>query len=268
MEKNEILQEAINKYTTGLLPQTSVSAGSVFKSFYHDLVLGKTEITFPNTRKTTHDLQTLFNRLWNGNFEEFLFGGEKLYEKKNTFSYPRELKRDNDRKEFLDALKKDVIFLYAAFLQSFLIEQEQKEKVGIETKLYRLQGHIKEVTDKYVHGEIVCTDRFTSTTRPENGKTFLERDETFDGQHYMSKKEWEEVTEMKITITKPKNSACGVHLPENGAYYTGFPTYQREVLLPIGTCFKITEKKFSNDPLLEMGLKNIISVGKLLPSLL
>ena len=45
-ERNEIRQEAINKYTTGLLPQTSVSAGSVFKSFYHDLVLRKTEITF------------------------------------------------------------------------------------------------------------------------------------------------------------------------------------------------------------------------------
>jgi len=169
-----------------------------------------------------------------------------VYEKKNTFSYPRELKNDNDRERFLDALKKDVILIYAAYLQSVLIEQEQKEKATSgETKLYRLQGSIKEINDKYVKGKTICTDRFTSTSRPEDEKTFLEHDETFDGSHYMPKDEWKKVNEIKITVTKPRNSACGVHLPEDGVYATGFPTYQREVLLPIGTCFKVTEKEFA-----------------------
>ena len=60
-----IRQKAINKYTTGLIPQTSVD-DSIFKTFYGNLVKGKTDITFPNTKKTTQQLQTLFNELWNG----------------------------------------------------------------------------------------------------------------------------------------------------------------------------------------------------------
>ena len=68
----------------------------------------------------------------------------------------------------------------------------------------------------------------------------------------MRQGEWEEVNQMKITIKKPKNVACGVFLPSKisgKAYHSAFHSYQREVLLPAGTCFRVIEKKsISNDP--------------------
>ena len=54
---------------------------------------------------------------------------------------------------------------------------------------------------------------------------------------------------MKITITKPKNVACGVFLPHKDSgepYHSDFHSYQREVLLPAGTCFQVLEKSVSN----------------------
>ena len=57
---------------------------------------------------------------------------------------------------------------------------------------------------------------------------------------------------MKIIITKPKNVACGVFLPHKDSdepFHSDFHSYQREVLLPAGTCFRVIEKKsISNDP--------------------
>ena len=54
---------------------------------------------------------------------------------------------------------------------------------------------------------------------------------------------------MKIIIKKPKNVACGVFLPHkdsNEPYHSDFPSDQREVLLPAGTCFQVLEKSVSN----------------------
>ena len=66
-EKNEIRQEAIDKYTKGDLPQPKTPdefwSGSNFKTFYQYLVQGiKPQTKFPNTRKTTSELQTLYNQ--------------------------------------------------------------------------------------------------------------------------------------------------------------------------------------------------------------
>ena len=58
--------------------------------------------------------------------------------------------------------------------------------------------------------------------------------------------EWEEANEMKIIITKPKNEACGVFLPHKDSgepFHSDFHSYQREVFLPAGTCFRVIEKK-------------------------
>ena len=56
--------------------------------------------------------------------------------------------------------------------------------------------------------------RFTSTSKPENGKTFLQWEETVNGDgHKTDIEDWKEANEMKIIITKPKNVACGVFLP-------------------------------------------------------
>jgi len=258
-EKNYIRQAAIDKYTKGDLPQPKTPdefwSGSNFKTFYQYLVQGiKPQTKFPNTRKTTSELQTLYDNLIS-NFNQFKAGGETLYEKKNKFSYPPELKKDNDRKKFHDALKKDVNYILAAFLQSFLIEQEQKEAdIAKQTTLYRLQADFNALTATYVKDQIVCTDRLTSTSRPENSKTFLTLEETRSGDgHTMEKHDWELVNKVKMTITKPKDKACGVHLPKTGPYHTGFHSYQREVLLPIGTCFKITKK----DPIYKTGTNQI-----------
>lgn len=95
--------------------------------------------------------------------------------------------------------------------------------------------------------------RFTSTSKPENGKTFLQQEETDNGVFgEMSRDEWKEVNQMEITIKKPKDVACGVFLPSKDSgepYHSDFHSYQREVLLPAGTCFRVIEKKsISNDP--------------------
>ena len=53
----------------------------------------------------------------------------------------------------------------------------------------------------------------------------------------MRQGEWEEVNQMKITIKKPKNVACGVFLPSKisgKAYHSAFPSYEK--------------KSISNDP--------------------
>ena len=92
--------------------------------------------------------------------------------------------------------------------------------------------------------------RFTSTSKPENGKTFLQWEETktrIEGK--MRESEWKEVNQMKITIKKPKNVACGVYLPHEDSgepYHSNFDSDQREVLLPAGTCFQVLEKSVSN----------------------
>ena len=92
--------------------------------------------------------------------------------------------------------------------------------------------------------------RFTSTSKPENGKTFLQREETNSGINgETSDSEWEKVNQMKITIKKPKNVACGVYLPHEDSgepYHSNFDSDQREVLLPAGTCFQVLEKSVSN----------------------
>ena len=99
--------------------------------------------------------------------------------------------------------------------------------------------------------------RFTSTSKPENvglenEKTFLQQKETDNGMGEMRGNEWKEVNQMKITIKKPKNVACGVFLPSKHSgkvYHSEFHSNQREVLLPAGTCFRVIEKKsISNDP--------------------
>jgi len=256
---DDIKQEAIYKYTTGLSPY-GLTPDDKFKKFFLNLAgwQGKPDITLPNTKKKTQHLQALFNSLWN----ELESADKKLYFKKKPFNYPTELQDDNDRKIFLDALKEDVIFLYAAYLQSYLIGQERNENdIQEETTLYRLQSisrkNLKKVVTgeylmvpTYVRGETVCTDKFTSTSRPEGGRTFLERmPETWDGQYFMDEKDWNEVSEIKFTIRKPSRSACGVHLPEDGDFASGFRTYQREVLLPIGTCFKIKEIRENKEDL-------------------
>ena len=101
--------------------------------------------------------------------------------------------------------------------------------------------------------------RFTSTSKPENGKTFLQREETDNGMGEMRGNEWKEVNQMKITIKKPKNVACGVFLPSKHSgepYHSDFHSYQREVLLPAGTCFRVIEKKsITNDPTTKIKMK-------------
>ena len=54
---------------------------------------------------------------------------------------------------------------------------------------------------------------------------------------------------MKIIIKKPKDVACGVFLPHKDSgerFHSDFPSDQREVLLPAGTCFQVLEKSVSN----------------------
>ena len=88
--------------------------------------------------------------------------------------------------------------------------------------------------------------RFTSTSKPKDEKTFLEREETNNGQYRMDPDDWETTNQMKITIKKPAGMACGVYLPHKDSgepYYSGFHSDQREVLLPAGTCFRVIKKK-------------------------
>ena len=102
--------------------------------------------------------------------------------------------------------------------------------------------------------------RFTSTSKPENGKTFLQWEETVNGDgHKTDIEDWKEANEMKIIITKPKNVACGVFLPHKDSgepFHSDFHSYQREVLLPAGTCFSVIEKKsITNDPITKNKMK-------------
>ena len=64
---------------------------------------------------------------------------------------------------------------------------------------------------------------------------------------------------MKIIITKPKNVVCGVFLPHKDSdkpYHSDFPSNQREVLLPAGTCFRVIEKKsITNDPIKKIKMR-------------
>ena len=108
--------------------------------------------------------------------------------------------------------------------------------------------------------------RFTSTSKPANGKTFLEREETNNGEGPMPIDDWKETNYMKITIKKPAGVACGVYLPHDSdePYHSGFHSDQREVLLPAGTCFEVIKKRETSTNV-EMTLKCLGQPSKYYP---
>ena len=63
-----------------------------------------------------------------------------------------------------------------AFMQSFLRRKEisYDQENNQEEKFYRLAWGGGGYKEKFVQGEMFCTDRFMSSSRGENQKTFLQ----------------------------------------------------------------------------------------------
>ena len=63
-----------------------------------------------------------------------------------------------------------------AFMQSFLRRKEisKDQENNEEENFYRYAGGGGGYKEKFVQGEMFCTDRFMSSSRGENQRTFLE----------------------------------------------------------------------------------------------
>ena len=63
-----------------------------------------------------------------------------------------------------------------AFMQSFLRRKEisKDQENNQEEKFYRLAWGGGGYKEKFVQGEVFCTDRFMSSSRGENQRTFLQ----------------------------------------------------------------------------------------------
>ena len=62
-----------------------------------------------------------------------------------------------------------------AFMQSFLRRKEiSKDEENNEQEYFYRWGGLGDYKEKFVQGEMFCTDRFMSSSRGENQKTFLQ----------------------------------------------------------------------------------------------
>ena len=189
-----IVQDAIDKYTTAdtldlsggeiVSQQMAISDKSMkFEPFYHAMVTDATKLILPNTKKTSEELE----RLWDGFIAQYKriidpedlsdlgYGDQHIvYQlKEEPFKYPTKITDATLRETFHDNLKKDVMLIKAAFLQSYLIREEQNQKGAEDTKLYRIQAidtanildlHLKEV------GMTFCNKR-SRITRAMDSRT-------------------------------------------------------------------------------------------------
>ena len=64
-----------------------------------------------------------------------------------------------------------------------------------------------------VEGGTFCPEKFRSTARGENDRTFLEDDEIKGEGDNDHGKVLDNLKIMKLTITRPVGTACGVYLP-------------------------------------------------------
>ena len=85
------------------------------------MVTDATKLILPNTGKTTEELETIWNQYVDQSELSFDAGQRK-------------------RNRFHENLKKDVMLIKAAFLQSYLIREEQNQKGDVDTELYRIQA--------------------------------------------------------------------------------------------------------------------------------
>ena len=76
----------------------------------------------------------------------------------------------------LDQMDQLISMTDVAFMQSFLRRKEiSKDQENNEQEIfYRIAGGGGGYKEKFVQGEMFCTDRFMSSSRGENQKTFLQ----------------------------------------------------------------------------------------------
>ena len=167
-----IVQDAIKKYTTDdgkvlfngetINQQIAISDKEKFEPFYHAMVTDATEIILPNTGKTSEELGKLWDEYVDGSELSSDAYGNVVFQLKEPFEYPTELRDASKRNRFHDNLKKDVMLIKAAFLQSYLIREEQNQKGDADTNLYRIQAintaNILDLHSKKV-GETFCNKR-------------------------------------------------------------------------------------------------------------
>ena len=147
-----IVQDAIQKYTLDIgkdlfngetiNQQIAISDRAMkFEQFYHAMVTDATKLILPNTGKTSEELEKLWDEYVDQS--ELSFDESQnnvVFELKQPFKYPTELRDASKRNRFHDNLKKDVMLIKAAFLQSYLIREEQNQKGDEDTELYRIQA--------------------------------------------------------------------------------------------------------------------------------
>ena len=168
-----IVQDAIEKYTLNIgkelsngetiNQQIAISDAyhqdkAKFESFYHAMVTDASKLILPNTGKTSEEL----GKLWDEYADGSDLAPDGVLYLKEHFEYPTELRDETKRNRFHDNLKKDVMLIKAAFLQSYLIREEQNQKGDVDTELYRIQAfataNIKGLHSKTV-GETFCNKR-------------------------------------------------------------------------------------------------------------
>ena len=130
-----------------------------FEPFYHAMVTDAKNLILPNTNKKTEELDALMQYCFDGlHFNP----NEIVHEKTANFKYPIEIRDAAERKIFHDNLKKDVMIIKAAILQSYLIREEQNQIGDEETILYRLQAKdASNILDLYskTRGTTFCNKR-------------------------------------------------------------------------------------------------------------
>lgn len=195
-EKNrdEFRQERRNVQVAGYTKDNTNSQKTVlspeFQEFYYNCVVNQNvehESMKDRTGKTEDELKTILadvmeTNTWDSN-------------------------KHGDISELFNKIIAFTIIIDMAFMQSSLRRKEinKKRENTEEEKFYRWSDASYEKT--IVEGETFCPERFTSTARGENQRTFLQDDEVKEGEIKANLKE------MKITITRPVGTACGVYIP-------------------------------------------------------
>merc|ERR1711976_108907 len=213
--REDIRAEMIKLYTTTSAPDIQKTLESnEFKTFYKNCVNGNVNILTPRRVNKLMEMQRNAKKL------------KKRWTESGTLL------------DFVIALSDELLIPKLALMQSFLLRQEKNEiDWNMESKLYRLSS--ADVAEQYKVGKVNCLDRFMSTAKPKNGWTFLRDNERTDGIPPNLK-------EMQIVIKKPIGTPCGVYIPHKSEAHTYYKSEyeknQREVLIPAGTCFKVTQK--------------------------
>ena len=193
-DRDEFRQERRNAeiegYTKDSTNTQDIVLSSGFQEFYYNCVVNQNvehESMKDHIGKTEDELKTILADVletgtWNTNLHGDI--GE-LFKKVTDFT----------------------IIIDLAFMQSSLRRKEinKKRENTEEEKFYRWSDASDE--DKIVEGATVCFERFRSTCRGENQRTFLQDDELKDN------KIPDNLKQMKITITRPVGTACGVYIP-------------------------------------------------------